>query len=60
MASAITDTRTNTVASTSVQALEDAAGKMLTEAGVIYAAEERRRRIAKIERSIARARGSFA
>lgn len=60
MASAITNTHTNSVASTTIQALEDAASKMLTEAGAIYAAEERKRRIAKMERSIARARGSFA
>ncbi len=60
MASAKTDARNVSLASTSVQALEDAAGRMLTSAGETYAAEERKRRIAKTERSIARARGWFA
>jgi len=60
MASAKTETRTNSIASTTIHALEDAASKMLTDAGALYAAEERKRRIAKTERSIARARGSFA
>jgi hypothetical protein len=60
MASAKTDVRTTTIASTTIQTLEDAASRMLTDAGAIYAAEERKRRIAKTERSIARARGSFA
>ncbi len=60
MASANTDARTTSLARTTIQALDDAASKMLTDAGAIYAAEERKRRIAKTERSIARARGSFA
>ncbi len=60
MASAKTDARTNSIASTTMRTLEDVAGKMLTDAGAIYASEERKRRIAKTERSIARARGSFA
>ena len=60
MASAKDDARTSSIASTTIQALEDAASKMLTDAGAIYAAEERKRRIAKTERSIARARGTFA
>lgn len=60
MATAKDDTRTKSIASTTIKALEDAASKMLSDTGAIYAAEERSRRIAKTERSIARARGSFA
>ncbi len=60
MAAAKDDAHTNSLASTTIKALEDAASKMLSDVGATYAAEERKRRIAKTERSIARARGSFA
>ncbi len=60
MAAAKDATRTTSLATTTMQTLADAASKMLTDAGALYAAEERKRRIAKTERAIARARGSFA
>lgn len=60
MASATEHTRTDSPAHSMISPTEDVAGRLLSDAGALYAAEERKRRTAATERSIARARGALA
>jgi hypothetical protein len=60
MASANEETRTDSPARSIISPIEDVAGRLLSIAGALYADEERKRRMAATERSIARARGVIA
>ena len=60
MASAVEETRTKSPARSIISPIEDVAGRLLSDAGALYASEERKRRMAATERSIARARGVIA